>query len=253
MKFARFCCAGSSELVISNEVGQNRSFAMPRRFANVVHVVKPKQQFHDVAGAGAFAVDPSAQQLRFYTYGKPVGKAAADRDPEQAIVVAAMLAERKKHQRARDYAAADAIQTKLRAMGVHVDDRRGGDGVRQSRDRAFIHPASVAFRERAFPCPYLVYHSKVATSRVFIRDCTAVPPYALLLFGGPLTVEHAKHEIAIDGWVRFDAAPRIGVLVRALRELLGELLERKIADPSLDIETSPVIEALTGLILSDGH
>ena len=60
-------------------------------------------------------------------------------------------------------------------------------------------------------------------------------------------------QVAIDGWLRFEGAPRVGVLVRELRQLLRQLLLRKIADPSLDVGNSAIIEALCTLILSDGH
>ena len=92
----------------------------------------------------------------------------------------------------------------------------------------------------------------MSTSRIYIRDSTAVPPYALLLFGGALTSDHAEHEVAVDRWIRFDAPSRVGVLVRELRKLLDELLRRKIEDPLLDINRSPIIDALESLLMSRG-
>ena len=69
----------------------------------------------------------------------------------------------------------------------------------------FLHPSSFNFGEGEFKCPWLVYHEKAETggggppssggppflgSKVYLRDCSMVTPYALLLFGGPLTVNH---------------------------------------------------------------
>lgn len=63
---------------------------------------------------------------------------------------------------------------------------------------------------RYYDSPYLVYHEKVKTSRVFIRDCSMVSVYSLLLFGGGrVNVELHKGDYLIsldDGWIRFAAA-----------------------------------------------
>jgi hypothetical protein len=47
-----------------------------------------------------------------------------------------------------------------------------------------MHPSSVCFKARHYRYPYLVYNTKIRTSKPFIRDATMVQPYALLLFGG---------------------------------------------------------------------
>lgn len=63
---------------------------------------------------------------------------------------------------------------------------------------------------RHYTSPYLVYHEKVKTSRVFIRDCSMVSVYPLVLFGGgQVHMELHKGEFVIsldDGWIRFAAA-----------------------------------------------
>jgi hypothetical protein len=52
---------------------------------------------------------------------------------------------------------------------------------------------------RYYDSPYLVYHEKVKTSRVFIRDCSMVSVYPLVLFGGgQITVELHKGEFLIS-------------------------------------------------------
>lgn len=66
------------------------------------------------------------------------------------------------------------------------------------------------FQVRHYDSPYLVYHEKVKTSRVFIRDCSMVSVYTLVLFGGgQVNLELYKGEFIIsldDGWIRFAAA-----------------------------------------------
>lgn len=63
---------------------------------------------------------------------------------------------------------------------------------------------------RHYDSPYLVYHEKVKTSRVFIRDCSMVCVYPMVLFGGgQVNVELQRGEFIIsldDGWIKFAAA-----------------------------------------------
>ena len=51
-----------------------------------------------------------------------------------------------------------------------------------------LHPSSVLYGRSSLPERFLVYHEKVKTSAVFVRDATAVGPGSLLLFGGEVTV-----------------------------------------------------------------
>ena len=121
--------------------------------------------------------------------------------------------------------------------------------------RVFLHPASVNFGVGAFESPWLVYSEALenATSkRVYIRECTMVPAYALLLFGGDVDVRHERGTLALDGWAEFEAPARIAVLVRELRAGVDRLLAAKVADPALDIAASPAVTALLQLVRSDG-
>ena len=89
--------------------------------------------------------------------------------------------------------------------------------------------------------------------QVFVRDSSVVTPYALVLFGGAITVRHRKAKIALgDGWVEFEAEPRIGVLAKALRAGLHALLAQKISQPGLDIARAPVVAAITRLLIRNG-
>ena len=81
-----------------------------------------------------------------------------------------------------------------------------------------------------------------------------VTPYALLLFGGSLAVDHRGGTITVGqrGWVRFHAEARIGVLVKGLRAALNELLEEKISLPSLDIGGHAAVDAIVRLLIGNG-
>lgn len=107
-----------------------------------------------------------------------------------------------------------------------------------------IHPSSVNYQVRHFESPYLVYHEKVKTSRVFLRDCSMVSVYPLVLFGGgQIHVELKRGHFILsldDGWIRFAAAShQIAELVKELRWELDQLLEDKIKEPTMDLCTCP--------------
>uniref|UniRef100_A0A8D0AIG6 Putative ATP-dependent RNA helicase DHX57 n=1 Tax=Sander lucioperca TaxID=283035 RepID=A0A8D0AIG6_SANLU len=107
-----------------------------------------------------------------------------------------------------------------------------------------VHPSSVNYTVRHYTSPYLVYHEKVKTSRIFIRDCSMVSVYPLVLFGGgQVNMELHKGEFVIsldDGWIRFAAAShQVAELVKELRWELDQLLEDKIKNPSMDLCSCP--------------
>nr|XP_028580810.1 putative ATP-dependent RNA helicase DHX57 [Podarcis muralis]XP_028580811.1 putative ATP-dependent RNA helicase DHX57 [Podarcis muralis] len=107
-----------------------------------------------------------------------------------------------------------------------------------------IHPSSVNYQTRHFDSPYLVYHEMVKTSRVFIRDCSMVSVYPLILFGGGrINVHLQKGEFVVsldDGWIRFVAAShQVAELVKELRCELDQLLQDKVKNPSIDLCTCP--------------
>ena len=122
------------------------------------------------------------------------------------------------------------------------------------QDRVFLHPASFCFSVGEFRCPYLVFHEKAATTKVFIRDCSVATPFALALFGGPLTVLHREGKVAVGerGWISFRAEARVGVLTRGLRAALNRLLAGKVRYPSLDVSRHPVVEAIIRLLTLNG-
>ena len=114
-----------------------------------------------------------------------------------------------------------------------------------SEERVFIHPSSSNFAVGQFSCPWIVYHRLIRTSKPFISDATECNPYSLLLFGGTIEVQASKGLIILDGWIRLSANARIGSLIRGLRQRVDELLELKVADPSMDIAGSTEMKLIT--------
>ena len=68
-----------------------------------------------------------------------------------------------------------------RHLTVHQEPK----GDEKPSSEVHIHPSSVNSRTLDF-LPFLVYLEKIKTTRVFIRDCTPVSAYPIILFGGRL-------------------------------------------------------------------
>jgi len=138
----------------------------------------------------------------------------------------------------------------------------GGGGAGGGRDRGrdervFLHPASVLFGASVWKSPFVVYFQKQATTKIFLRDATEVPIYALLLFGGPVSVNHIGGGLTVgtrDAYVKLKAWPRIGILVNQLRRLLDVQFARAVEEgTSLALKgDNPVLDAMLALLTNDG-
>jgi len=121
-----------------------------------------------------------------------------------------------------------------------------------TEERVFLHPSSAMFSVGSYSCPWLVFHSMVRTSKPFLRDATECSSYALLLFGGTLTVEARNSVIHVDGRVRLSANARIGALIQGLRSKMDELLQKKIDNPTIPISDTPEMKLIVKLLITDG-
>lgn len=97
-----------------------------------------------------------------------------------------------------------------------------------------------------------MYHEKVQTSKVFVRDASPAPPYALLLFGGAVTVRHADSRVLVDDWIRFEAPARVAVLVKELRREVDAALEAKFEQPEDEAWAGEVGDVLCRLLVGGG-
>ena len=70
-----------------------------------------------------------------------------------------------------------------------------------------VHPSSVLFACGNYESPYVVYHEKMKTSRIFIRECSMVPAFPLILCGGSeihVGLDRGTFVLSIDdGWIKF--------------------------------------------------
>lgn len=124
----------------------------------------------------------------------------------------------------------------------------------EENGRVFVHPSSTLFDAQTFPgnSVYMSYFTKMATSKVFIRDLTPFNVYSLLMFSGPITIDPQGRGLLVDGWVRLRGWARIGVLVSRLRMMFDELLARKLEEPGLDMGEHEVVKAVRKLVELDG-
>ena len=123
-----------------------------------------------------------------------------------------------------------------------------------SSDRVFIHPSSTLFDAQSFPSgsTYMSYFTKMATSKIFIRDLTPFNVFSLLMFGGPIGIDSHGRGLVVDGWVRVRGWARIGVLVSRLRGMVDAVLERKVESPGEDVGGDEVLGVVRRLVELDG-
>ncbi|KAF2838029.1 ATP-dependent RNA helicase-like protein A [Patellaria atrata CBS 101060] len=120
--------------------------------------------------------------------------------------------------------------------------------------RVFIHPSSTLFSAQTYPnnSAFVSYFSKIATSKVFVRDLTPFNAYSLLLFCGGVQLDTMGRGLLVDGWVRLRGWARIGVLVSRLRMMLDEVLARKLEDPGSEFGGGEIVDVVRRLVELDG-
>merc|ERR1712232_627907 len=98
-----------------------------------------------------------------------------------------------------------------------------------------LHPSSFAHQHDNYlhttQLRWGVFHAKVRTSRVFVRDATFLRPLALALLGGTgdeMLCHIQEHAISVGGKPEMSVKvpPRHGALLRQLRELIEDAVNR---------------------------
>lgn len=74
----------------------------------------------------------------------------------------------------------------------------------------------------------------------------------VLTCAGDLDVLHEQGLLMLDGWAKFKAPARIGVLVRELRGAIDALLASKVEQPGLQLTGHRAVDALHALLATDG-
>jgi HrpA-like RNA helicase len=126
---------------------------------------------------------------------------------------------------------------------------------RGTKGDVYLHPSTISFSSNKLDSRYCCYHEIVKTSKIYVRDCTTVSPFALLLFGGSLQVYHSKHVVTVDEWLRFRIAAKPATLVKHLRAQMESLLLKKIISPQEDVtgskEGQALIQAVSTLLANE--
>lgn len=118
-------------------------------------------------------------------------------------------------------------------------------------EEVIVHPSSILAKMKKFPGNFLVFHDRVKTTRIFLRDVTVVSNYSALLFGGHIEVYPEDQTLEMDEWISFQASGREAVLLSKLRSEIDKLLLAKVADTSFDIASKPVAALVVSLLKSE--
>jgi len=65
----------------------------------------------------------------------------------------------------------------------------------------FLHPSSVLSGVTCIPSGLLFFHENVKTTKLYLRDVTAIHPFLCLLFGGIIDILHEQQLVCLDGWL----------------------------------------------------
>ena len=147
--------------------------------------------------------------------------AAANRNAENRRIVVAVLTAGLFPNVARVHRAA--------GTGKLTFSSNGGNRAAGHHQEVFLHPRSINHASNGLAANWMVYHDKVKSTRVYLHDSTLVTPYPLLLFGGPVTVNHSARRATVEGLgsgtsAEFVIAPRTAVVFKELRRRIDAML-----------------------------
>jgi len=130
-----------------------------------------------------------------------------------------------------------APRSVMSPMPSKPSDKKVGELAFRSHTKGdvYLHPSTIAFDETRLDSRYCCYHELVRTSKTYVRDCTSVSPYALLLFGGALEVYQRHGVCSIDDWLKFRIDAKPATLIKYLRSKMERILFEKIVSPEKDV------------------
>lgn len=234
---------------ISNGQGRKKRYceSLGLSFNGMRDINQLVQQYgSSLSGSGFPASDESDRNAQSWRVLRTC--AVASMAPEQLVRVYRPSA---KYEETAEGARSKEGEAKGHKFFIRPDNTEAGE--KPTEERVFIHPSSAMFSVGTYSCPWLVFHSMIRTSKPFLRDATECSAYALLLFGGSLTVEARNSVIHIDGWTRLSANARIGALIQGLRSKMDDLLQQKIDNPKISISDTPEMQLIVKLLITDGH
>ncbi|CAN0878208.1 DExH-box ATP-dependent RNA helicase DExH3 [Linum grandiflorum] len=102
-----------------------------------------------------------------------------------------------------------------------------------------LYRSSVNRLATEIPYPWLAFNEKLMLDSLFLQDSTAVSDSVLLLFGGRVSSgELGGHLKMLGGNLEFLMKPELADTYLTLKSELEELIQKKLLDPKLDMESS---------------
>uniref|UniRef100_A0A4W3JZ81 RNA helicase n=1 Tax=Callorhinchus milii TaxID=7868 RepID=A0A4W3JZ81_CALMI len=121
--------------------------------------------------------------------------------------------------------------------------------VETAQGKAHLHPSSV--NKDLQSNGWLLFQEKVKYGKIYLRETTEISSFPILLFGGDILVQHHKRLLLVDGWIKFQAPVRTGIIFKELRALIDSVLTKKLEDPKLFLEDDQIIQTIVQLIQTE--
>ncbi|KAK3007792.1 hypothetical protein RJ639_013676 [Escallonia herrerae] len=111
---------------------------------------------------------------------------------------------------------------------------------------------SVNAQEFKIPYPWLVFNEKVKVNSVFLRDSTGVSDSVVLLFGGSISSGGLDgHLKMLGGYLEFFMKPALAGTYLSLKKELGELVQKKLLNPKLNLHGHNELLLAVRLLISE--
>lgn len=122
-------------------------------------------------------------------------------------------------------------------------------------ERVYFHGASVNSAKKQFSSKenWVVFYEKFGTSnRTSVSTTAFVNPFALLLFGGSIVINHAKREVIVDDWMNIGMSAQTSVMLKELRKKVDSFLQRRIeiTCDSTDMEQLGLVDGIVKILVS---
>ncbi|XWS60984.1 hypothetical protein CRYUN_Cryun07bG0086300 [Craigia yunnanensis] len=118
--------------------------------------------------------------------------------------------------------------------------------------QVLLHSNSVNAGVPKIPYPWLVFNEKVKVNAVFLRDSTGVSDSVLLLFGGNISRGGLDgHLKMLGGYLEFFMKPALADTYLSLKRELEELIQKKLLNPTLDMQSSNELLSVVRFLVSE--
>ncbi|CAH8381724.1 unnamed protein product [Eruca vesicaria subsp. sativa] len=118
--------------------------------------------------------------------------------------------------------------------------------------QVLLYSNSVNARETKIPYPWLVFNEKIKVNSIFVRDSTAVSDSVLILFGGSVSKgDFDGHLKMLGGYLDFFMKPAVAEMYQTLKKELDELIQSKLLNPKMDMQTHRDLLLAIWLLVSE--